>query len=321
MKLPLFDAHCDTLSAMLYTNQPMQRNNLHVDLQRGEKYAPWAQFFAIFGQIDPMGGAGFCGFQTFPDGRHCFEAQYRLFQESLAANRDQMYFCRTASDVETAALAGKMAAFLSVEGAELLDCDLGRLDEAYELGVRMVGLTWNAANALSGTSVEESERGLTELGRKFVRRCEELGVIVDVSHISEPGFWDVAEESTKPFVASHSNAYAIYPHSRNLTDAQFRAIIQADGIAGINLFTMLLGGATIDTVMAHMEHFLSLGGERHLAIGADLDGCEELPVGLHGIEDMEKLAERLLQKNYAESLVYDIFYHNLMRVVKTVCVI
>jgi len=321
MRLPLFDAHCDTLSAMLYTDQPLGRNRLHVDLQRGEKYAPWAQFFAIFGQIAPTGGAGFCGFQTFPDGAHCFEAQYRLFQERLTANQDRMYFCRKASDVEAAALEGKVAAFLSVEGAELLDCSLDRLNEAYALGVRMVGLTWNVANALSGTSVEEPERGLTELGCKFVQRCEDLGVIVDVSHISEPGFWDVAEMSTKPFVASHSNAYAVYPHSRNLTDDQFRAIMQADGIAGINLFTVLLGGGTIDTVTAHMEHFLGLGGERNLAIGADLDGCEELPEGLHGIEDIEKLAERLLQKNYAESLVYDIFYHNLMRVVSGVCVI
>lgn len=321
MRLPLFDGHCDTLPAMFRENQPLERNHLHIDLQRGGRYMPWAQFFAIFGQIDPAGGIGFEGFTIYPDGAHCFEAQYGLFRDTIAANPDQMRFCRTGSDAATAAREGKTAAFLSIEGAEILDCNLDRLNEAYELGVRMVGLTWNVANALSGTCVEDTERGLTALGRRFVRRCEELGVIVDVSHISEAGFWDVAEESTKPFVASHSNAHTIYPHSRNLTDAQFRAIIEADGVAGINLYTVLLGGKTVDTAIAHMEHFLSLGGERHLALGADLDGCDELPEGIDGIEGMEKLAERLLQKNYAESLVCDIFYHNLMRVVNAVCVI
>jgi len=322
MRLPLFDAHCDTLSAMLSGDQPLWRNKLHVDLQRGGRYAPRAQFFAIFGQMSPYGGPGECGFMTFPDGAHCFAAQYQLFQGALAANRDHMRFCRTASEAKTAELEGKTAAFLSVEGAELLDCSLDRLREAHELGVRMVGLTWNTENALSGTNMEAADRGLSELGRRFLRRSEELGVIVDVSHISERGFWDVAAESTMPFVASHSNAANIWPHSRNLTDEQFLAIVKARGVAGINLYGEFLGErATIDTVISHIEHFLSLGGAAHVALGADLDGCDVLPEGISGIEDMEKLANRLLQKNYAEGLVYDIFYQNLMRVVGEVCVI
>jgi len=286
------------------------------------RYAPRAQFFAIFGQIDPLSREGICGFQTYPDGAHCFAAQYRLFQGALAANRDQMLFCRTVSEAKTAELEGKTAAFLSVEGAELINCSLDRLREAHELGVRMVGLTWNAENDLSGTNVEATDRGLSELGRRFVRRCDELGVIVDVSHISEPGFWDVVEESTKPFVASHSNAKVLCDHSRNLTDEQFLAIVKAGGVTGINLYGEFLGeNATIDTVIAHIEHFLSLGGAANIALGADLDGCDILPAGIGGVEDMEKLAERLLQKNYAESLICDIFYHNLMRVVGAVCVI
>ena len=322
MRIPLFDAHCDTISAMLKTDQPLWRNQLHVDLQRGRRYTPWAQFFAIFGQIDPAGRTGICGFATYPDGAHCFAAQYRLFQGALAANRDSMQLCRTRSDAESAVLSGKMAAFLSVEGAELLNCSLDRLSEAHELGVRMVGLTWNDENALSGTNIDAPERGLTELGRRFVRRCNDLGVIVDVSHISVPGFWDVVEESRKPFIASHSNSYALCPHSRNLTDDQFQAIVKANGVAGLNLYTAFLGEeATVDTAIAHIEHFLALGGARHIAIGADLDGCDTLPIGFRGIEDLEKLAEGLLQKNYAEDLVCDIFYHNLMRVVSEVCVI
>jgi len=107
-----------------------------------------------------------------------------------------------------------------------------------------------------------------------------------------------------------------------LTDEQFLAIVKADGVAGINLYSLFVGEhATIDGVIGHIEHFLSLGGAANIAIGADLDGCDMLPEGIGGIEDMEKLAERLLQKNYTEGFVCDIFYHNLMRVVDAVCVI
>jgi len=304
MKFPLFDAHCDTLFALGDTGQAIERNNLHVDLNRAERYAPYAQFFAIFGF----------------HGRSCFDAEYKLFQEAIRANPDRMIHCRTAEQARAAARRGKIAAFLSIEGAELIACSLDQLREAHGLGVRMLTLTWNNPNGLSGTNAQEPERGLSDLGRQFVRTCEELGVIVDVAHLSESGFWDVAEMATRPFVVSHSNAKNICPHSRNLTDEQFRALIQSGGVAGINLYTDFLGkNADIDTVIAHIGHFLSLGGEKSIALGTDLDGCDKLPRGIHGIEDMEKIGERMLQKNYPESLIYDIFYHNLMRVVDDVC--
>ena len=300
MKLALFDAHCDTLYEMRRQGQRFERNQLHIDLLRGRRYAPWAQFFAIF--------------------EYDFAGQYGLFLETLRENDTHMQFCRTATDAKKAAEAGKMAAFLSVEGAEVLGCDPDRLTEARELGVRMVTLTWNHENALSGTHVEAVDQGLTELGRRFVRRCRDLGVIVDVSHISEPGFWDVAEELTGPFVASHSNAFALCPHSRNLTDGQFLAIVKAGGVAGLNLYGALIGERPdVAGTISHIEHFCGLGGERSVAIGADLDGCDSLPRGIAGIEDLEKLAEGLLRKNYAEALVHDIFYNNLFRVVDEVC--
>jgi membrane dipeptidase len=300
MNLPLFDAHCDTLWAMQTLDQPLWRNGLHLDLERGRKYLPRAQFFAMFG------GA--------------FPAQYQLFQRALRANRAHLAFCRTATEARGAERAGKTAAFLSVEGAELLDCSPDRLTEAATLGVRMLTLTWNGENALSGTHCEAPDRGLTDLGRKFVRRCRDLGVIVDVSHLSEPGFWDVVEETAGPFVASHSNSATVWPHSRNLTDAQFLAIVKAKGVAGINLYSAFLGAdPDVDDAIAHMEHFLGLGGEKSVAIGADLDGCERLPRGIAGIEDLEKLAEGLLRRNYSEQIVSDIFYHNLFRVVEDIC--
>jgi len=320
MRLPLFDAHCDTLSAMHASGKALWQNDLHVDLQRGQRYAPWAQFFAIFGMLGAEESSAGLDFPIWASGEACFRAQYDLFLEGLQVNQDRLLFCRTAADAKAATLAGKTAAFLSVEGAELLGCSLDRLTEAHELGVRMVTLTWNRANAFSGTNLEETDRGLTELGRKFVRRCESLGVVVDVSHISEPGFWDVAEEMKEPFVASHSNSAIRCPHSRNLTDDQFLAIVKAGGVAGLNLYSEFVGAdPDVDSAVAHIEHFLSLGGEKAIAIGADLDGCESLPRGIAGVQDLEKLAEGLLRRNYAEALVHDIFYNNLFRVVEVVC--
>ena len=224
------------------------------------------------------------------------------------------------AEAEAAFAEGKAAAFLSVEGAELLDCSLERLEEAHTLGVRAVNLTWNHKNALSGTNLEEPEKGLTPQGRAFVEKMGRLGMLVDVSHLSDPGFWDVAELVPGPFFASHSNARQVFSHTRNLTDAQFTAIIDHNGVAGLNLYAQFLGERVdLDTVVSHLEHWLELGGERSIALGGDLDGCSQLPEGFRGVEDWERLWERLLQRNYSEALLRALFFENLMRVVSEVC--
>lgn len=316
MNIPYFDAHCDTLSAMLQKQQGFANNALHVELNRGSNYQPWAQFFAMFASDKLKTKAGFVS------GGADFNAQYQLFEKMVAEHEDTLHFCKNIADLKHAEENGKVAGFLSVEGAELLDCSLERLEDAYEKGVRMLTLTWNYHNALSGSNIEHPEKGLTEHGRAFVQRCRELGVLVDVSHLSPKGFWDVAELLDVPFVASHSNAASLWEHSRNITDAQFLQIVKAGGVCGINLYADFLGeNATIDTVIAHIAHFLDLGGAKSIAVGADLDGCERLPLGINAIEDIWKIADRLLQKNYPESLICDIFYENLRRVVEEVCVI
>jgi len=145
-------------------------------------------------------------------------------------------------------------------------------------------------------------------------------MLVDVSHLSDPGFWDVAEELSGPFFASHSNARAVFSHPRNLTDEQFTAIIDHNGVVGLNLYANFLGErADLDTAIAHLEHWLELGGERTVALGGDLDGCSSLPEGITGIQDLDRLWERLLQRNYSEALVRALFFENLMRVVSEVC--
>ena len=310
-RICLFDGHCDTISRCLEQGGSFRRNAGHLDLERTAVFGPFAQFFAIFGDPATQPGLPL---------RHLFQKEYAIFQREMAANSGLAVHCRTAEEADAAFRAGKCAAFLSVEGAELLDCDVERLEEAYRLGVRAVNITWNHANVLSGSNAEEKERGLSGQGREFVRRMNRLGMLVDVSHLSDPGFWDVAELCEGPFIASHSNARAVFSAPRNLTDGQFTAIIEHHGVAGLNMFADFLGDdPDCDTVISHLEHFLSLGGEKNVSIGGDWDGISRMPRGMSGIQDMAELYERLLRRNYSEALVRDVFFNNLMRVVSKVC--
>ena len=310
-RIDLFDGHCDTIFRCGRQGEPLRRSSGHLDLERLGEFGRSAQFFALFASPE-----------DFPEQnlQTVFREEYRLFRRELGCSMDCLALCRTGKEAEAAFAGGKIAAFLSVEGGELLGCSLARLEEAYTLGVRAVNLTWNHANALSGSNAEEQTRGLTGQGRRFVKRMEALGMLVDVSHLSDRGFWDVADLISGPFFASHSNARSVFFHPRNLTDAQFTAIIEHNGVAGLNLYANFLGErADLDTVIAHLEHWLDLGGAAHVALGADFDGCSLLPAGITGVQDMELLRERLLQRNYDEALIRALFFENLMRVVSEVC--
>lgn len=309
--MKVFDGHCDTILRCYQKGGGIRRNGGHLDLERMGKYGGYAQFFAIFGSKGDMPGRSLW---------QVFQEEYAIFHREMAENADLVEHCRTAAEAEAAWRSGKNAAFLSVEGADLLECSLEKLERAYELGVRAVNLTWNYENALSGTNEEGAERGLTKQGRAFVEKMQELGMLVDVSHLSDPGFWDVIALAGKPIFASHSNSRAVCPHKRNLTDAQFTAIIDHNGVAGLNLYARFLGErADVDTVVAHLEHWLELGGEQNVCLGGDLDGCSLLPEGIKGIQDLDRLWERLLQRNYSEALLRALFFENLMRVVSEVC--
>jgi len=321
MKISLFDGHCDTILCCYdaaderYNGGRMRVNGGHVSLvDAHEKFNRYAQFFAIFADTETMPG-------TYSQ---IFQEEYDLFCREMACNADLVSHCRTAGEAEAAFAAGKIAAFLSVEGAETLECSLERLEDAYQKGVRAINITWNHANALSGTNVEHPEQGLTGRGRTFVKRMQELGILVDVSHISDPGFWDVAELAElagKPFFASHSNSRAVWHHSRNLTDEQFVELTRLGGVAGLNTCYEFLGEgkSCLEDAVAHIEHFCALGGEKSISIGGDWDGCTPFR-GMNRITDLDQLYERLLQRNFKETLVEDIFYNNLMRVVRNVCI-
>lgn len=309
--MDLFDGHCDTILKCYLEGGGLRRQTGHLDLERRRGKGRWAQFFATFGSPEDMPGRSLW---------EVFLEEYALFRSEMDANADLAVFCRTGAEAEAAFAAGKTAAFLSAEGAELLDCDLDKLRLAHRMGVRIVNITWNHPNALSGTNAEEQDRGLSEQGKAFVKTMGELGMLVDVSHLSDPGFWDVMEITDRPVVATHSNSRAVFPHPRNLTDEQFTAIINTNGVAGLNMYAGFLGDdPDFDTVVSHLEHFLALGGENNVSIGGDWDGITSMPQGMSGIQDMEKLYEHLLRRNYSEALLEKVFYSNLMRVVNEVC--
>lgn len=309
--MDLFDGHCDTILKCYLEGGGLRRQAGHLDLERRRGKGRWAQFFATFGSPEDMPGRSLW---------EVFLEEYALFRSEIDANADLVTFCRTGAEAEAAFAAGKTAAFLSAEGAELLDCDLEKLRMAHRMGVRIVNITWNHPNALSGTNAEEPDRGLSEQGRAFVKTMGELGMLVDVSHLSDPGFWDVMEITHRPVVATHSNSRAVFPHPRNLTDEQFTAIINTNGVAGLNMYAGFLGDdPDLDTVVSHLEHFLALGGENNVSMGGDWDGITSMPRGMNGIQDMEKLYEHLLRRNYSETLLEKVFYSNLMRVVNEVC--
>lgn len=303
-RISVFDAHCDTISRVLKTRESIYRNSGMVELEKtSAAFDCYCQLFALFADSARPGHA------TYDELLSCFRRQ-------LSENRACISHCRSAEDAKKANQQGKAAAFLSVEGAELLDCDSERLEQAAKDGVIAINLTWNHANAISGSGRDEPERGLSELGRRFVARMEELGILVDVSHLSDPGFWDVMEQATKPIIASHSNARAVWDHTRNLTDEQITAIIKNQGIIGLNFYRGFIGhGEDFDAVRMHLDHMLDLGAEKQVALGGDWDGCDTIDA-LSDITKLVDLYEYLLVHGYSEPFLRDLFYNNLMRVVR-----
>lgn len=316
MTIPYFDAHCDTLyrcetcgddlnelqKAYFAATQGLRENRGHIDLRRASAYAPCAQFFAIFGDTAEL-----------PRGT-AWEYTQRLhdrFLREMDAHGDMVGHCRTGAEIDDAVKNGKIAALLCVEGADLLDCDLEKLDIAAGWGIRFLNPVWNNPNRLSGTNCADADRGLSPQGAEFIRRMEQHRIFADVSHISDAGFWDLVHMTKAPIVASHSDSRTLCPHPRNLTDDMFLAIRDTGGVVGINFYRDFVGGDRMDDLIAHVEHFLDLGGENTVCLGGDLDGCETLAAGMRGIEDVGKLYEALQNRGYGEELLKKIFWSNL----------
>lgn len=295
-----FDLHCDTATACFDKHCGLEENDLALCLRRTAQYEKWAQIFAVWTNDDLRGEAAFRRFCAVSD----------FLADEIAKAGETASFCRTAADLKKAADENKRAALLSIEGSGALAGSLAHLEEARRRGLSLLTLTWNGhCEAGDGCGVPNAG-GLTPFGRDLVRECNRLNVVVDVSHLSEKGFWDVARISRKPFVASHSDSKTVCAHRRNLTDVQFREIVKDRGLVGINLCDVFLReeNAKAEDVLRHVSHFLDLGGESVLAVGSDLDGCH-MAEGVERVEDMGRLYD-LLAGEFGVCVADRIFWDN-----------
>ncbi|MBQ2945845.1 MAG: dipeptidase [Clostridia bacterium] len=303
----LFDLHCDTATEMFAKKQFLMSNDLNISLNQRRNIEKYIQTFAFWTKEDE---------NTSKPRFKSFTECYAYFMKECIKNSDSVTIIADKSDLEGIKSNGKTGIILSIEGGGVLEGKPENVEKLYKSGIKMITLTWNLKNELSGGVLDEVESGLTETGKSVIGEMERLGMIVDVSHISDKGFEDVCKTAKKPFIASHSNSRALCGHKRNITDDMFKEIVSRGGIVGINLYSKFLSekeGSTVSDVLAHIDRFLKLGGEKTVAFGTDFDGVEnQLPAELPKLENMHVMA-KLLEQSYGKELAEDIMFNNANR--------
>lgn len=306
MKLSLFDTHCDTAYELFHRGVHLDANEgCHISLDKAACYERYAQYYAVWSN-------------RRLDDEACWQDFLKIaanFKAELARIPDQAVQVTNASELESAVKAGKHAAILAVEDARLTAGKLERLEEMKALGVKYLTLLWGGDTCIGGS--HNTENGLTDYGKALARRSFELGIIPDVSHASEQSVDDlipIAYECGRPFIATHSNSHALYGHTRNLRDRHFAAIKELGGIVGVSLCPAHLTDcsvhpATAEDVFAHVDYYLSLGGEDLVGFGADWDGTD-LPLGFCGVQDLTQVAEIMAKHNYTDELIHKLYWKN-----------
>ena len=303
--MKLFDLHCDTVPKIYKGEGTLLSNNLGVSIENFEKYQKKAQVFAIWCNSESTDDESFLEFMHMAD----------FFNDYVNENEDKITLCTQREHLEDTEKEN-LKAILAVEDARLLGGNLERLEKLYEKGVRVLTLGWSGTTCIGGS--HDTDEGLTQFGIEVVKKCEDMGIIIDVSHLSDKSFWDVAGIATKPFIASHSNSSMLYNHPRNLTDTQLRTIISAGGIVGVSFvgkhLSALLTNSVAnenkvyETICSHIEHFLEID-ERSVCIGSDFDGTEHL-WGLENVAQTENLYKALVNRISSEQTADNVFYNN-----------
>ncbi len=309
MKLSVFDFHCDTASALYESGSRLKENQLHIDLTRARSLEHYTQCFACFTTTEDSILRG-----KKPE--DLFEAQLATILLEIRENADVIAQAFSTDDVREHCQQGIMSAILSKEGPAGFGLDPAILEDLYKIGFRITSLGWNEKNCLIGS--HKTGGGLTDKGVEYVKEAQRLGMLVDVSHCSDEGFWDIMDVAQGPVIATHSNSRYVCGHPRNLTDDMFRAICSTGGVAGFNQCAPFVGQKPdLDTICDHIFHFMELDpAGSHIALGADLDGCDQLPVGFNGIESYFTIAQRLLERGLDEKTLHNIFWNNAMGVME-----
>lgn len=302
MNLSLFDLHADTAWTMYQTRQPLGINSLAISLEKAQKYERYVQVMALW---------------TTPD-LSDEEGYLRLLKIVENLKNDSSVISGEVELVSTcpARKSKKTSLLLSLEDARILNGHIERVDELAELGVRSVIPLWNGETCIGGS--HNTNVGLTDFGKRAAKEMLAHNMVLDISHASVESSKDIFELSSlynKPVIASHSNAHAICPVSRNLYDWQIDAILSSGGIIGINLYHAFLekdGNATLDSIRAHVEHFLSRGAEEALCLGCDMDGADLLD-DIPDLSYLDRLANHLSTHGYSQSLIDALFFENAYR--------
>lgn len=305
------DLHCDTIMRLMEgeKTEGLYRNSYSVDIEKLQAGGAQAQFFAMFIDLQK-------------DGDPLVRALRMIdrFYREIDDNSPYIVLTRNHCELQHNQESDKLSAFLTIEEGGALKGELANLRNFYRLGVRLITLTWNYPNEIGYPNSLPAcrERGLTAFGREVVAEMNRLGMLIDVSHLSNQGFYDVAALTQKPFVASHSNAWAVTAHPRNLTDEMIKILAEKGGVMGINFEKSFLGNAPVsrvDDMVLHIRHIYNVGGSGVIAIGSDFDGISpELELAHAG--EISKLVNALEKNKFSQEEIEKICWKNALRVIK-----
>lgn len=310
------DCHCDTLTELYNKNASLYENEQHFDIKRQIALGGGLQFCAIYVPTEVFRYQGGLRYTL------CLLDKYNQEIKKLHENGIDVLQVRTAEDAGNV-LKHKAATLLAIEEGGAIDGSLEALRCLYELGVRAMTLTWSNRNDIAdGINEEATGSGLTHFGKQVVAEMNRLGMLVDVSHISTAGFWSVIETSTKPIIATHSNAKSLCSHPRNINDEQIKALAQNGGLAGITFAGQFLEedwrNACIESVYKHIDYMLNLiGNDDHIGFGSDFDGISHPPYNIQGVQDYKPLIE-YLSKYYSDETINKITHQNVINLLQKV---
>lgn len=354
------DLHCDTLSILAEEGCPEEtggkdglwENDLCVDIRRLRESGAAAQFFACYvnaadfrggikddrsdaeddrgGTRDDVGEGGEKSRRTGPLWDLAYRKALAMADYAARAQGERFGIARSAEEILRMERENRVAGVLTVEEGGVLNGRPERLEKLHARGVRLITLTWNYENCIGSPNSRDPEimrRGLTPFGMQTVERMNELGMIIDVSHLSDGGFWDCIKYSSKPIMASHSNARALCPHPRNLSDEMLHALGEKGGVAGVNFYGAFLrpAGETAEEdraqaadIVRHIRYMADRAGEDAVALGTDFDGFsrESLPSGIRGVQDMGVLWDAMKRAGFTERQIEKTAYGNVMRVLR-----
>lgn len=319
MKQTFIDLHCDTLLTLRENHCSLENAPWHINLEKLCSGGAMLQCFAAF--IPLYESAACHGIQDQP--WDFFLKQAALFEREMHAWPDCLAPVYSVADLERNREKGLVSAMLTVEDGACAEGDITRLQTMYDKGVRLITLTWNYENCFGFPNSPDPAlhgKGLKDFGFEALEEMGRLGIIVDVSHLSEGGFWDVTRENKKPFVASHSCARALCDHSRNLTDAQLRALGDAGGVCGVNFYSQFLRTGAVHTdnedILRHMAYIADHAGMEAVALGSDFDGID-CTLEMRDYSGLAHLGERIADR-FGSDNAEKICFRNALRVFKEV---